>query len=168
MDNNIPSTAVSKHWYVAQWSPLAWLETVLKLAALMTAIVTFIDTLTGSTFDFPSGTPLVQFLILVILSLGLIAAIFDRFVEREIIAMGFVIINNVGHWSLVIALAFIPRPNSALLIFASLMLLGDLVKVWFLRTSGFSVRNVPPPVMYGLTLFYVAGYALILLLGLVG
>jgi hypothetical protein len=168
MDRKIPSMTASKHWYIAQWPPLAWLETVIKLTALVTAIVAFIDTLSDGSFDFPRGTPLVQFLILVVLSLGLIPAIFDRFIEREIIAMGFVILNNIGHWSLVMALVFIPRPGSGLLAFASLMLLGDLVKVWFLKTSGFRVRHVPPTVMYGLTLFYAAGYALILLLGLAG
>jgi len=68
----------------------------------------------------------------------------------------------------VIALVFIPRPNSELLTFAGLMLLGELVKVWFLKTSGFGVRHVPPAAMYGLTLFYAAGYASILLLGLAG
>ena len=168
MDRKISSTTASKHWYIAQWPPLAWLETVIKLTALVTAIVAFIDTLSDGSFDFPRGTPLVQFLILVVLSLGLIAAIFDRFIEREIIAMGFVILNNIGHWSLVMALVFIPRPGSGLLAFASLMLLGDLVKVRFLKTSGFRVRTVPPTVMYGLTLFYAAGYALIVLLGLAG
>jgi hypothetical protein len=168
MDNNTPRMTGSKRWYVAQWPPLAWLETVIKLAGLIIAIVAFIDTLDARSFDFPSGAQLVQWLILVFLSLGLIAAIFDRFIEHEIVAMGFAIINNVGHWSLVTTLLFTPRPTSELLAFASLMLLGDLVKVWFLNTSGFSVRNVSPTVMVGLTLFYVAGYVSIVLLGLAG
>jgi hypothetical protein len=66
MDRKIPSTTALKHWYVARWPPLAWLETVIKLAALVTALVTFTDTLFDGSFDFPRGTPLVQFLILVV------------------------------------------------------------------------------------------------------
>jgi hypothetical protein len=39
-----------------------------------------------------------------VLSLGLLVAIYDRILEREIIAMVFVILNNLGHWGITAAL----------------------------------------------------------------
>jgi hypothetical protein len=112
----------------------------------------------------PSGLRLAQLVILAFLSLGLVAAIFDRLVEREIVAMVFVILNNLGHWGMVVAMASKPGPGALLTAFAGLMLAGDVVKLVFLRIHDHSVRDTPRAVLYGLTLVYVAGYLVILLL----
>jgi hypothetical protein len=140
---------------------LAWLETIIKLAALLIGIAVGIMALAGDGFVFPSGIQLAQFVILIILSLGLAAAIFDRLADREIVAMIFVIINNAGHWGMVLGLA---AGSEQLLPFAALMLLGDLVKLWFIRAHNFTVREFAPRVLYILTLFYVGGYTLLILL----
>jgi hypothetical protein len=153
-----------RRWHVAAWPPLAWLETVIKLAALIIGIITLIGVIGDGAFDLPGGARLAQTIILAVLALGLVAAIFDRWIEREIVAMAFVIVNNLGHWGMVIALASGQDLGAALNAFCALMLLGDAVKLVFLRIHQFSVRDVPRPVLYGLTLFFVAGYALLLVL----
>jgi hypothetical protein len=156
-----------KQWYVADWPPLAWLETTIKVIGLLIALAALLFMLAeGRAFDFPDGVRRAQWVILVILSLGLVAAIVDRIIEREIVAIGFVIINNLGHWGMVITMLFAPYPDGELLAFAGLMFFGDLVKLWFLYLTGFTVRNTPRSVIYGLTLAYVIGYGLIVLLGL--
>lgn len=155
-----------KTWHVASWPPLAWLETVVKLAALTLGIVALGQALSGGAFALPGGLRLAQFIILAFVSLGLVAAIFDRLIEREIVAMAFVVINNLGHWGMVAALASKPGPGGLLPAFAGLMLLGDLVKLVFLRVHDFSVRDTPKTALYGLTLAYVAGYAILLILEL--
>jgi hypothetical protein len=155
-----------KDWHVAQWPPLAWLETTVKLAALVVGTVALVQALSGGTFALPNGLRLVQLILLAFLSLGLVAAIFDRLAEREIVAMVFVLINNLGHWGMVVALASELGPGGLLPAFAGLMLLGDLVKLVFLRVHNFSVRDTPQAVFYGLTSVYVVGYLIILLLEL--
>jgi uncharacterized membrane protein YidH (DUF202 family) len=156
-----------KQWHVAEWPPLAWLETTIKVIGLLIAIGTLLSALAeGRSYDFPHGARQAQWIILVILSVGILAAIVDRIIEREIVAMGFVIVNNVGHWGMVIATLFTPYPDGELLAFAGLMFIGDLVKLWFLYLTGFTVRNTPRALMYGGTLVFVIGYALIVLLGL--
>lgn len=67
---------------------------------------------------------------------------------------------------MVVAMASKPGPGGALLTFAGLMLLGDLIKLVFLRVHDFSVRDTPKAALYGLTLVYVVGYAIILILEL--
>ena len=57
-------------------------------------------------------------------------------------------------------------PGWLLPAYAGLMLLGDLVKLVFLKAHSFTVRNTPPAVMYGLTSVWAAGYLLILILEL--
>ena len=157
----------AKRWHVASWPPLAWLETVIKLAAITIGIIALVQALSGGAFDPPGGLQLAQLIILAVLSLGLLFAIFDRLVEREIVAMVFVLLNNLGHWGMVVALSFAPGPGRLLLAFAGLMLLGDLVKLVFLKVHDFSVRDTPKAMLYGLTSAYVVGYALIVLFELV-
>jgi hypothetical protein len=151
-------------WHVAQWPPLAWLETLIKLIALVIGVVALVDSLSAGEFALPNGLRLAQLIVMTILSLGLVAAIVDRLTEREIVAMLFVILNNLGHWGMVIALASKQEPGSSLVAFAALMLVSDLVKLVFLKVHDFRVRDIPRAVLYGLTLFYVFGYALLLIL----
>jgi hypothetical protein len=155
------SPASRRSWYVARWPILAWLETIIKLAALTVGIAAGVNALSAANFAFPAGLRLVQFVILIILSLGLLAAIFDRIADREIIAMVFVVVNNLGHWGMVLGLA---GGSERLLLFAGLMLLGDLVKLWFIRVYNFTVREFSPRVLYALTLFYVGSYTMLILL----
>jgi len=154
-----------KEWYVAEWSPLAWLETGMKAIALTLGITAAVRALSGGGLVLPGGMRLAQLVVQGLLSLGLIAAIFNRLMEREIVAMLFVIVNNLGHWGVVLALASEVGPGRLLFGFAGLMLLGDLVKLAFLLTHPeFTVRDAPRSALYGLTLLYVVGYAVILIL----
>jgi hypothetical protein len=151
----------TRKWHIARWPALAWLETIIKLAALIMGIMAGANALSTANLLFPTGLALVQFIILIILSLGLVTAVFDRIANREIIAMIFVVVNNLGHWGMVLGLA---AASERLLWFAGLMLLGDLVKLWFIRIHNFTVRDFSPRVLYVLTLFYVSGYVLLILL----
>lgn len=153
---------IEKKWYVANWSLLAWFETVVKAAALILGIITFFQAFGSGSLLFPTETRLTQWIIQAVLSLGLIAAIFDRLKEKEIIAMGFVILNNLGHWGILIALMSSGWSSSNFTIFWALMLLGDLIKLVFLKVTKFTVRDTPPAAMYGLTLFYVVGYLVLI------
>ena len=157
----------TKSWHIARWAPLAWLETGIKLVALGIGVGTAVSAIIAGDFSWPTGLRLVQFILLIVLSLGLIAAIFDRLADREIVAMGFVILNNLGHWGMVLGLTAVAIGSNAVWLFAGLMLLGDLVKLWFIKTENFTVRDFPQPVLYGLTLVYVVGYMFILLLELI-
>jgi hypothetical protein len=155
-----------KQWYVAKWPPLAWLETGIKLVALAIGLLAFFEALSAGEFALPSGLRLAQLLVMALLSLGLVAAILDRLVEREVVAMVIVILNNLGHWGMTMALASVQDLGSSLIAFAALMLVGDLVKLLFLKLHDFQVRDTPRGVLYGLTAFYTLGYATLLILEL--
>ncbi len=158
----------AKQWHVGDWSPLGWLETGIKLVAHVAAIIALLNALSSGTSVAPQGTRLIQVIVLAILALLLLLAIVDRYQEREIIAMGFVIINVIAHWGMVYALLTTPGPGSLLTIFAGLMLLGDLVKIRWLFVSGFTSRGQSTQVMVGLVSIFVIGYAIIFLLSLFG
>ncbi len=151
-----------KPWHIAHWPPLAWLETLIKLIAIGLGISALFRAFGASNIDLPSGLELIQLAILVLLSLGLLAAIFDRFADREIISMIFVVLNNLGHWGMVAALT--TSIDAPLVLFAGLMLLGDLVKIVFIHHDGFTVRHYSSLMLYGLTSIYILGYTAILVL----
>jgi len=158
------SDPLARRWHVAEWPPLAWLETLIKLVAIIIGMAAFAQAVSGGRFVLPTGLRLAQFVVLTLLSLGLVAAVFDRLVEREIVAMAFVILNNLGHWGMVLAIASLPGPGALLVAFAGLMLAGDVVKLVFLKVHDFSVRDTPRSMLFGLTSVYVVGYLVILLL----
>ena len=163
---NVISEPTARRWYIAQWPLLAWLETIIKLVALVIGVAALVGALSEGVFALPEGVRLAQVIVLAVLSLGLVAAIFDRLAEREVIAMIFVIVNNLGHWGTVVALTAPATPDWVPAAFCALMLVGDLVKLTFIRIHRFQVRDLPRAALYGLTLVYVAGYALILILEL--
>jgi hypothetical protein len=150
-------------WHVGRWGPLGWAETAVKGAAQVIGIVALARAAGDPSSD-PGGLLLAQLVILGVLSLGLVAAIADRVMEREIISMAFVIPNNVAHWGMAYALATTPGPGRLLAVFCALMLAGEAIKLAFLARTGYRVRTASPGVVYGLTVFYAAGYAVILVL----
>ncbi len=145
-------------WHVSNWDRLGWIETALKILAFIFAYQMLYETLKQSNFALPQGHYIVIWIIQIVLSMGLIAAIFDRYQNKEMFSMIFVVLNNFAHWSIVIVLGNPTIQSNTLILFFTLMLLGDLVKIIFLKTSGYSVVGVPKSVLYGLTFLYVLGY----------
>lgn len=154
-----------KSWYTARYTVLGWLETGIKLIAIAFGVYALAQALSLGDFSLPAGLRLGQWVVLFVLSLGWVFAIFDRLRMRETISMVFVILNNFGHWGMVIALST-PLTNAPVTLFASLMLLGDIVKLIAFKTGDFSVPDVSKTVLYALTGFFVLGYALLLILQL--
>lgn len=147
-------------WRIDRWPPLAWLETVIKLVGMLFGFSALRAAFSENVWRFPEGAALFQWVVLLLLSLGLLAAIGDRLREREGIAMGFVILNNIAHWGFVLAL--LAGTAAGLQAFAALFLLGDIVKVLFIRLHRFNVRDIGQPVLYALTGVYIFGYFLLI------
>jgi hypothetical protein len=165
MRNRGVQTSV-REWHVAKWPALAWLETGIKLTALAFGVIALVDAIVAGDFGLPGGLRSAQLIVMALLSLGLVAAVFDRLSEREVVAMVFVVINNLGHWGIVLALMAGQMSSARLVAFSGLMLAGDLVKLVFLKVHDFRVREYPKSMLYGLTAFYVVGYGLVLTLEL--
>jgi hypothetical protein len=147
-------------WYIGNWTGLGWLETVIKLAGHAVAFYALTQIPAGSS---PSLALYVVFL--GIITLAYVNAIYDRWLEKEIIAMIFVFVNVAAHAAMTWALA---NGSTAIfqlgMLFAALMLLGDVVKIAFLLRTGFTVRQVKTWQMVTLVAGLVIGYALIILL----
>lgn len=155
-----------RQWYFANYPALAWVETVIKAAAMVVGIVALFISLAKGSFALPAGYRFAELIVMTILSTGLVAAIFDRLIEREIVAMVFVIFNNLAHWGIVASLVFLQEANPYLVPFCALMAIGDMVKTIFIKAHSFQVRDLPQFILFALTAIYMAGYIIVLTLEL--
>lgn len=150
-------------WYLARMSWLEWQETVLKLAAAACGIAAFSLAIDTGKLALPGGWGLVQLTILAVISLGLFGAIFERLNQREIGAMVFVVVNNLGHWGLL--LAIINGFSGGLVIaFGTLMLAGEITKLIFFASNNFTIRGSPKKFILAIVAMFALGYTAILVL----
>jgi len=146
-------------WHVARWGRLGWIETGVKSLAFLCAYLALATSITTG-WSAPDSVRIVELVLIGIATLGLLAAIGDRLLEREIVAMVFVCFNNLAHLALLTSLVTTDGPGRLLTAFAVLMMCGELVKLRFLHSTGFTVRNTPVSVVIGLTAAYALVYAL--------
>ncbi len=150
-------------WHWANWGPLGLIETVIKGVAFLVAYAAFLRT-ANSSFVSPAGAAAAEVILLGLAELGLLAAIRDRLIEREVTAFVFVLANNAAHLGLIWSLCTVKGAGAAVWMFALLMLAGELVKIAFLRTTGFTVRGHSSQLLVALTGVYAAIYAAVLAL----
>ena len=148
-------------WHVGEYGRLGWVETGVKAAAFLVAYTAFAHALDRELHS-PSGIKIFELALLGVAELGLLAAIGDRLIEREITAMGFVLFNNAAHLGMLYALLVLPGPGGLLSVFCGLMLGGEVTKIVWLRTTEFTVREVAPMVVQGLVVGYAVVYAVAL------
>jgi hypothetical protein len=146
-----------RRWHFADYGALGWAESGVKAVAFLAAYVAFAHAL-GRSLHSPSGIRVLELALIGVAELGLMAAIGDRVIERELFAMGFVLCNNLAHIGMLYALLAIPGPGLLLSAFCALMLGGELIKLTWLRTTEFTVRDVAPTVVQGLVLGYAILY----------
>ena len=156
-------TATAEHgWHIGDYHPLAWAETAVKAVAFVVAYVAFVHALDRGLHS-PSGIRIAELVLLGAAELGILLTIVDRVLERELIAIGFVLFNNAAHASMLYALLAIPGPGGLLSLFCALMLGGEVIKLRWLH------QERPP--LRQLTLMaaqaFVVAYAAIYLVALV-
>jgi hypothetical protein len=146
--------------------PLEWLETALKLGAAGVGVFA-VSRVAGHWFPTLAGSELVQIILMGIISLGLVLAIYDRLQTREVVSMAFVLINNVGHWSMLVSMFGGLGMTWPVVAFCGLMLAGDAVKIVFFLRTGYTVRNSPRSVLLGMVGVFLVAYLTVLTIELV-
>ncbi len=149
-------------WHVANWGWWGWAETVAKLAAIVVGLAAAIGG--GGAVAVPDDHR-IAFWALTAVAVGYTVAIYDRFIDREIFAMGFIVAVVVAHWAMVYAMGRDVWPGTAVRWFAALMLAGDLIKIGFFATTRTSVRSIPWPVPVAMTSTLALLYLVVLVAG---
>jgi hypothetical protein len=151
------TAATERTWHVGELHPLAWAETAVKAVAFVIAYVAFVHALDRSIHS-PSGIRIAELALLGAAELGILLAVVDRIIERELIAVGFVVFNNAAHASMLYALLAIPGPGGLLSLFCAFMLGGELIKLRWLHKARPSMRQLSLMAAQALVVAYAAVY----------
>ena len=155
-------------WYMAPMSRLEWLETGLKIVAMVIAFITFARAFGPGTLVTPGGSVGTQSRILMWMAVALAVAILDRLQQRELLSIGFVIANDLAHWAMYLSFMSGPPAMAPVVAYCAFMMAGDLAKIAFFATSKYTVRGVPRPLLLAGVAAFVVAYGVVLVLALYG
>lgn len=155
-----------RNWRVAPWPRLAWLQMGIKLAAIVIGVVALAQALAEGRFGLSADLRLVQLGALGLRSIGLLAILWDRCLEREVLSLVFVLLNILGHAGMIVALTTRPGPGWLLLAFAVVMLAGEALNLALLRIEDLRIRNTPRAALFGLVSCYIVCYLVVLFIEL--
>ena len=158
------TTATDQKWHTAQWGTWGWLETIAKCVALIAGFIALLNPFAGSAFTLGGNPNLAALIVLALLTLASIAQVVIRFGQRETISMAFAILNLLGHVALLIAVAQVPHHRLWPILFGAFYVVGQLVKVQFLRVSGYTEGGANTPGMLRTAAVMAALYGLFALL----
>ncbi|MBI1280857.1 MAG: hypothetical protein GC179_22225 [Anaerolineaceae bacterium] len=124
-------------WHVSNWGFWGWLETAIKLVGIGAGYIAFFNS-SGVTDLTIGGSPRLAAVILVaVFTLAMIGVVFMRIMQKELISIGYSILNALGHIALLFALLRVPTQTTLPIIFAVAFILGELAKQRFLTISGY-------------------------------
>lgn len=153
-------------WHVAPMSRLEWLETGLKIVAMIIAFITFARLFDSDGLSSPAGSAGIQSRILFWMAVGLAFAIIDRLQQREMFSIGFVVANDLAHWAMYLSFMSGLSAMAPVIAYCGFMMAGDLAKIAFFSTSPYTVRGIPRPVLLVGVGAFVVAYGVVLVLAL--
>ncbi len=124
-------------WHVASWGFWGWLETVIKLVGIVAGYIAFFNSNAVTDLTISGHPHLAAVILLALLTLAMIGVVFVRISQKELISIGYSILNALGHIALVFALLRLPTQTTLAIIFAGAFILGELAKQRFLAITGY-------------------------------
>lgn len=161
------STESSKQWHVANWGLLGWLETAVKGIGILVAFVALIDSLGADKFIIGDNPHLAAVILLGLLTLGMVAPLGLRYIQKEIISMAYAVFNFLGHAALLIGLLRQPDQELYVILFGAAYIIGEVIKQRFLTTTGYTEAGQSTKGMLNFSRGVIAAYALLIILVLI-
>lgn len=126
-----------KGWHFANYGTLGWIETGIKAIGMLLGFAAFAAT-SGDMPLIIGGNPRFGAVIMVVALLALcLAALAARLQLKDIFALVYAIVNLIAHLALLVALLRAPTQTTLPLLLGIAFLLGDAVKLYWLRVSGY-------------------------------
>jgi hypothetical protein len=157
----------SQGWHSEAWGTWGIAETVLKLIGVGAGVLAFINSDGNAALRIGDNPHLLALILLVLLTLGAVFQLVVRFGQKETISFGFAVLNLIGHVALVIALLRVPEQATLAVIFGGMYVLGQVVKLQFLRETGYTEGGATTSAMLRVTGAIAIMYVLFVVLMLV-
>lgn len=160
-------TTQSQGWHTAQWGTWGWAETILKLIGVAFGILAFFQSNAANELTIGGNPRLAAVLLMGLLTLFSVTQVGIRFFQKEVVSMVFAVLNFLGHAALLMALLRVPTNLTLALLFGVFYLLGGLVKIQFLRATGYTEAGASLQTMLIFAWGMAAPYLLLVILLLV-
>lgn len=154
-------------WHTAQWGTLGWVETILKLIGIGAGVLAFVNSDAAAALRIGDNPHLAAVILLGALTLGAAFQLFVRFGQKETISLSFAVLNLLGHLALLVALLRAPSDMTLAVIFGVMVVLGQVVKLQFLRSTGYTEGGATTGAMMGISAAQGATYLLLVILVLI-
>ena len=152
----------SASWHVQNWGVWGWAETILKLIGIAVAIWGFSNILPSFSPGLPLNTKLLAVIVLSLMTLMSLFIVSIRFGQREVISFGFAVLSAIGHISaLLVLLQSAAQSSYPSFGFAVAYLLGEVVKIQFLRVTGYTESGRDQKAMLKIPAIFGGAYLLI-------
>jgi len=154
---------MERDWRCQKYGPLGWLESIIKILAIGVGIASL--GLYSKQSRQLRTTRIIQISFMVITGVAFIALIALRVLDKELFALGFMILQVIGHWIMTaITIVADPRYGQYLFTYVFLMILGEYVKLMFLfLADNVEVRFLSKPMLLGFSVGFVICFLIILI-----
>jgi len=157
---------MDKDWRCQRYGPLGWMESLVKLIAMGVGIASLKEYNHASRIL--SSKRITQIVLMGLMGGVLIAGIVQRVLDKELFALGFIIVQVLAHWIMVLVLIFSVDPGAFIFVYVFLMILGEFIKLCFLGLAeNIEVKFLTRPILFGISIFFVIFYIIILILQVV-
>jgi hypothetical protein len=100
-------TGTPTGFYVGQWGTWGWAETIVKLAGIVIAILGFLSTSPDSPLTLAGNPELGALILVALLTVVFVGVIGFRLMQREILSIGFAILQAAGFLALLLVFILI-------------------------------------------------------------
>jgi len=157
---------MDKDWRCQRYGPLGIMETVVKILAIGVGVAS-LSIYNHNPKIYPSKL-IGQIVFQGIIGFMYLLLIVQRILDKELFALGFIIIQNVGHWILFLVMFLSVDAGAFIFTYVFLMILGEFIKVCFLfLAENIEVKFFTKPILFGISGAFILFYIIILILQVV-
>ncbi|MBW4437681.1 MAG: hypothetical protein KME04_11135 [Pleurocapsa minor GSE-CHR-MK-17-07R] len=156
------TSAAPTGFHIRNWGTLGWIETGLKVVAIIFGLLAFFNSGSGDLV-IGGNQNIVAVAVLALMTLIMIGVFFVRFSAKEIVSIVFGLFNALGHAGLLIALLRTPEASGYGILFGIFMVLGEVVRARYFQVSGYTEGGMSTARMVMASRSFLVIYALITL-----
>ncbi len=154
-------------WHTVEWGTWGWAETILKLIAIVLGILAFFGSNAASDLVIGGNPHLAAVILFALLTLFSVGQVGIRYTQKETVSMIFAVLNFLGHAALLIALLRVPTDLTLPILFGVFYTLGGIVKVQFMRVTGYTEGGADSPTMIRVAAIMALPYLVFVILLLI-
>jgi hypothetical protein len=129
-------------WHVRNWGTWGWLETAVKSVGIAAGLAAFTVATSSEVGSLTGFTSIAAVGLLGLLTLLAAVALVLRVTQREIISLGYAVLNVLGHAGMLFYLVRGNEGSTLPLIFSLAYVAGELVKQRFLVVTGYTENDL--------------------------